>query len=129
MATHSSILAWRIPWTEEPGGSTVHGVAIVRHDLATKPPPPPTKYVGYNRCFIIQVLNWEDVIFPSQDTVGNVQRHFWLSQLGRRKRVGALSTSEIKIKDAAMHPTTHWEASVRRKYPAQNVNSTEAEKL
>ena len=25
MATHSSILAWRIPWTEEPGG--VHGVA------------------------------------------------------------------------------------------------------
>ena len=24
MATHSSVLAWRIPWTEEPGG--VHGV-------------------------------------------------------------------------------------------------------
>ena len=27
MATHSSILAWRIPWTEEPGGATVYGVA------------------------------------------------------------------------------------------------------
>ena len=27
MTTHSSILAWRIPWTEEPGGATVHGVA------------------------------------------------------------------------------------------------------
>ena len=27
MATHSSILAWRIPWTEELGGATVHGVA------------------------------------------------------------------------------------------------------
>ena len=26
IATHSSILAWRIPWTEEPGGATVHGV-------------------------------------------------------------------------------------------------------
>jgi len=26
MATHSSILAWRIPWTEEPGG-LVRGVA------------------------------------------------------------------------------------------------------
>ena len=26
MATHSSILAWRIPWTEEPGG-IVHGIA------------------------------------------------------------------------------------------------------
>ena len=41
MATHSSILAWRISWTEEPGGLTVHGVTRVRHDLATKPPPPP----------------------------------------------------------------------------------------
>jgi len=26
MATHSSILAWRIPWMEETGGVTVHGV-------------------------------------------------------------------------------------------------------
>ena len=26
MATHSSILAWRVPWTEESGGLTVHGV-------------------------------------------------------------------------------------------------------
>ena len=25
MTAHSSILAWRIPWTEEPGGATVHG--------------------------------------------------------------------------------------------------------
>ena len=24
MATHSSILVWRIPWTEEPGGLTFH---------------------------------------------------------------------------------------------------------
>ena len=27
MATHSSILAWRIPWTEELGGVALHGVA------------------------------------------------------------------------------------------------------
>ena len=27
MATHSSILAWRIPWTEEPGRLQAHGVA------------------------------------------------------------------------------------------------------
>ena len=26
-ATHSSILAWRIPWTEEPWGATVYRVA------------------------------------------------------------------------------------------------------
>ena len=30
MATHSSTLSWRIPWTDEPGGlHTVHGVAIM----------------------------------------------------------------------------------------------------
>ena len=27
MATYSSVLAWKIPWTEKPGWSTVHGVA------------------------------------------------------------------------------------------------------
>ena len=27
MATHSSTLAWKIPWTEEPGGLAVHEVA------------------------------------------------------------------------------------------------------
>ena len=37
MTTHSRILAWEIPWTEEPGG--LCGVSRVRHNLATKPPP------------------------------------------------------------------------------------------
>ena len=41
-ATHSSIPAWRIPCTEEPGGlqSTVHRVARVGQDSVAKPPPP-----------------------------------------------------------------------------------------
>ena len=39
MAAHSSILAWEISWTEEPGGlHTVHGVTK-SHNLATTPPP------------------------------------------------------------------------------------------
>ena len=33
MATHSSILAWRIPWTEEPAGPTVHRVTNSRTQL------------------------------------------------------------------------------------------------
>ena len=36
MATHSSILAWRIPWTEEPGELQSIGSQRVRHDLATE---------------------------------------------------------------------------------------------
>ena len=35
MATHSSILAWRIPWTEEPGGLQSMGSQRVRHNRAT----------------------------------------------------------------------------------------------
>ena len=33
MATHSSILAWGIPWTEEPGGLQFVGLQRVGHDL------------------------------------------------------------------------------------------------
>ena len=32
MATHSSILAWEIPWTEEPGGLQCRGLPRVGHD-------------------------------------------------------------------------------------------------
>ena len=32
MVTHSRILAWRIPWTEEPGGLPSMGSHRVRHD-------------------------------------------------------------------------------------------------
>ena len=31
-ATHSSILAWEIPWTDEPGGLQSMGLQRVRHD-------------------------------------------------------------------------------------------------
>ena len=32
MATHASLLAWRVPWTEEPGGLQSMGLQRVRHD-------------------------------------------------------------------------------------------------
>ena len=32
MATHSSLLAWRNPWMEEPGGLQSMGLQRVRHD-------------------------------------------------------------------------------------------------
>ena len=40
MATHSSILAWRIPMDRGTWQTTPHGVAGVGHNLVTKPPPP-----------------------------------------------------------------------------------------
>ena len=36
MATCSSILAWKIPWAEEPGGLQSMGSQRVGHDLVTK---------------------------------------------------------------------------------------------
>ena len=36
MATHSSISAWKIPWTEKPGGLQSMGLQRVRHDWSTK---------------------------------------------------------------------------------------------
>ena len=36
MATHSSILAWKIPWTEEPGKRQFKGLQRVRRDWVTE---------------------------------------------------------------------------------------------
>ena len=38
-ATHSSILAWKFPWTEEFGGLESKGSQRVRHNLVNKTPP------------------------------------------------------------------------------------------
>ena len=47
MATHSSNLAWRIPWTEESGGLWSIELQRVRYNLATKPPSPiPERLAG-----------------------------------------------------------------------------------
>ena len=37
MAIHASILAWRIPWTEEPGVLQSMGLQRIGHDIVTKP--------------------------------------------------------------------------------------------
>ena len=46
MATHSSILAWRIPWTEEPGGLQFMGSQRVRQDLVTEQQQTSCQYIS-----------------------------------------------------------------------------------
>ena len=48
MATHSSILACGIPWTEEPGGVQSTGLQRVRHDSMTNT----FKHISINACYI-----------------------------------------------------------------------------
>ena len=45
MATHSSILAQKIPWTEERGKLQSMGSQRIRHDLTKPPPSPPIKII------------------------------------------------------------------------------------
>ena len=47
MATHSSILAWGIPWTKEPGELQFMRSQRVRQDRAPPPPPPSREYSQY----------------------------------------------------------------------------------
>ena len=73
MATYSNIVAWKIPWTEEPGGLQFMGVTRVGHELAIKPPPHDSIWL-FNSSLIaqlvknplgmqetlVQFLGWED---------------------------------------------------------------------
>jgi len=55
MATHSSIVAWRIPWTEEPGGLQSMGLGRVGHDWVTNAWPtdgPGTSHLG-GICYLL----------------------------------------------------------------------------
>ena len=72
MATHSSIVAWRIPWTEEPGGldttervSTAQSILLSRHPQCatrkarSKPWPSPFPGVSSNLHKVCSVYLWE----------------------------------------------------------------------
>ena len=56
MATHSSILAWEIPRSEEPGGLQTVGTLRVEHDLATKPPTTTTHILLFSHWIVSDSL-------------------------------------------------------------------------
>ena len=57
MATHSSILAWKTPWTEEPGRLQSMGLPRVRYDLVTKQQNPTLSIFGGPEK--LSVIIWE----------------------------------------------------------------------
>ena len=77
MTTHSGILVWKIPWTEEPGQLQSMGSQTVRHDWATSlffflhthtpthtPTPTPKQiyiYIYINTCYIYYACTWTHV--------------------------------------------------------------------
>ena len=67
MATHSSILAWRIPWTEEPGGLQSMGLQESDMTELTKAPLPCYQNVSL-------LAQWQRIRQPMQET--------WVQSLG-----------------------------------------------
>ena len=57
MGNHSSILAWKIPWTEEPGGLQSMGSQRVGHNLATKQHHHPLTTRAWLRWWALKTLN------------------------------------------------------------------------
>ena len=55
MAIHSSTIAWKIPWTEEPGRPQSTGSQRVGHDWATFLPSVPINYTS-TEMFLIKIL-------------------------------------------------------------------------
>ena len=68
MATHSSILAWEILWTEEPGRLQSMGLQRVRHDLVTKPPPQGHHSILHDN---VSLNPWESKGFDKGSTCQN----------------------------------------------------------
>ena len=71
MATYSCILAWKIPWTEEPGRLQFMEIQRVRHDWVTSLPsflswlyrPLLAKWC---LCFLICCLSWSQLLLKEQ---------------------------------------------------------------
>ena len=58
MANLSRILAWEIPWTEEPGGLQSMGPQRVRYDSVTEQPPPSYAAPFLEKTFFPLELSW-----------------------------------------------------------------------
>ena len=108
MATHSSILAWRIPWTEEPCGPQSLGSQRVGHDwsdLAAAAAGPTTTRT---RC-------WRPGSLGSRASIRtlNFSESFWGSSLGLENSLILHSVLDQRVKDAWRRSlaatVSHWE--------------------
>ena len=91
MATHSSLHAWSIPWTEEAGGATVQGVAESRTEWLNKGLP--TLLWDSGRYYCHSFLRWADrhperlVKLASLHTARAGGARLWSQALGLRPEI------------------------------------------
>ena len=71
MVTHSSVLAWKIPWTRGDWRDTVHEVVRVGHDLVTKPHHHSLQsHLQSLSHILILILRSKGASFPKESKVG-----------------------------------------------------------
>ena len=92
MTTYSCILAWKIPWTEEPGGLQSKGLQRVRHDWVTKQAHTCTLYLKKTFTYWRLAIHvfWIDFPMPEMDFgapstfLGAKDRHLGKECCGRQ---------------------------------------------
>ena len=112
MATHSSILAWKIPWTEEPGRLWSMGSQTVGHDWATFTSLRMTISVGTERAF---AENSTSILTNSQllpagyreNTPQHTRSHIWQTHSKRNTQWWKAKSLPAKIWNKAKMPQSH----------------------
>ena len=111
MATHSRILAWRIPWTEEPGRFRVHGVARVRHDLATEQQPDLLFQHPDLKCLAFRIMRNKHQLLRNHPSLHYFLQQPKLQSLNHSKNVyfrirdkGRLSLVQKDVLATILHP-------------------------
>ena len=94
MATHFNILAWEIPWIEEPGRLQSMGLRRVAHNLATKQGFPGGLDGKESACStedLLQSLGWEDSLKKEMATYCSILawRIPWTEEPGRLPSMGS----------------------------------------
>ena len=84
MATHSSILAWRFPWTEDPGGLQSRGLQRVRHDQAHTWWVTKTSYCCYDKVLLLRKSRGFPGDASGKEPACQCWRHeTWVQSLGQ----------------------------------------------
>ena len=120
ITTHTSILAWEIPWTEEPGGLPSMGPLRVRHNLATECAWPRTRtYSGSCRSLFKGAVMRSDILLEVDSRAVvlkvwslNQQQQYSLG-LVRNPNSGvpsrpAESESEVRPSNMHFHRPSKW---------------------
>ena len=123
MATHSSILAWEIPQTDEPDGLQSMGSHGLTHDSATKPPSPLTKVINwrgssalerglrFRGCFCLPQSELVTLVKHSREDVLEC-KGFWQRLAERSQSHSFLLSTQG---DGICQPSIHWTRNKSRR--------------